>query len=144
MKICPKCHCHEQTKDGIVGDRQRYKCKVCHYRFTVEQRGFCRDTKRYAVILYLQGFNFRMIGRILHCSHVTVRNWMKPYGQSIKEIRSQADTKIVTSSMLQGKLAQHKKETGSILLIDMGNNQEVTLYCTSIDTALIQDEKVEK
>ena len=35
---CPKCGGNVYCKDGIVQGRQRYLCKGCRYRYTVEQR----------------------------------------------------------------------------------------------------------
>jgi len=32
---CPKCKSSLKTKDGIVRNKQRYKCKDCSYRYTV-------------------------------------------------------------------------------------------------------------
>ena len=33
-KICPKCYGRECTKNGIVKNKQRYRCKRCKYNFT--------------------------------------------------------------------------------------------------------------
>ena len=30
-KICPKCYGRECTKNGIVKNKQRYRCKRCKY-----------------------------------------------------------------------------------------------------------------
>ena len=32
--ICPKCCGNECTKNGIVKNKQRYRCKRCKYNFT--------------------------------------------------------------------------------------------------------------
>ena len=34
-KICPKCYGRECTKNGIVKNKQRYRCKRCKYNFTL-------------------------------------------------------------------------------------------------------------
>jgi len=39
MITCPKCGYGECKKDGIVKSRQRYKCKPCGYRHTVQHIG---------------------------------------------------------------------------------------------------------
>lgn len=72
MTTCPKCHAEGCTKDGIIKNRQRYKCKSCNYRHTVSYRGHSPDIKRQALELYLEGLGFRSIGRFLKCSHVAV------------------------------------------------------------------------
>lgn len=79
---CPKCDATEATKSGVVGGRQRYKCKKCGYHFSVEKVG--REINSYYVIkalqLYIEGVSYREIERLLGISHVSVMNWVKKYG----------------------------------------------------------------
>ncbi|GAA4387232.1 IS1/IS1595 family N-terminal zinc-binding domain-containing protein [Hymenobacter koreensis] len=79
---CPKCDATEATKSGVIGDRQRYKCKKCGYHFTVAKVG--REVNSYYVIkalqLYIEGVSYREIERLLGVSHVSVMNWVKKYG----------------------------------------------------------------
>lgn len=39
MENCPKCQSTNIRKAGIVKQKQRYLCKECKYRFTVEHIG---------------------------------------------------------------------------------------------------------
>lgn len=55
MKYCPGCKSGEFYKDGIVRNKQRYLCKKCCYRFTIEHAAKPPVLKRAALILYLQG-----------------------------------------------------------------------------------------
>src|SRR6218665_851398 len=52
---CPRCKSSEYSKDGIVNLRQRYKCKKCVYRYTVEKKSDLKsdETKRLALEMYL-------------------------------------------------------------------------------------------
>ncbi|SHK49046.1 IS1/IS1595 family N-terminal zinc-binding domain-containing protein [Hymenobacter psychrotolerans] len=79
---CPKCESKEATKSGIVGGRQRYKCKNCGYHYSVAKTG--KETNPYYVIkalqLYVEGVSYREIERLLGVSHVSVMNWVKKYG----------------------------------------------------------------
>lgn len=79
---CPKCDATEATKSGVVGGRQRYKCKKCGYHFSVAKVG--REVNSHYVIkalqLYLEGLSYREIERLLGVSHVSVMNWVKKYG----------------------------------------------------------------
>jgi transposase-like protein len=79
---CPKCGSFAKVKSGIVGGRQRYKCKSCLYFFSVEKAGKRIDdyyvTK--ALQLYIEGLSYREIERLLGISHVSVMNWVKQYG----------------------------------------------------------------
>jgi len=79
---CPKCDSTEATKSGVIGDRQRFKCKQCGYHYTVAKVG--KEINSYYVIkalqLYIEGVSYREIERLLGVSHVSVMNWVKKYG----------------------------------------------------------------
>ena len=78
---CPKCESTDATKSGLVGGRQRFKCKSCGYHYTVAKVG--KEIDSYYVIkalqLYLEGVSYREIERLLGVSHVSVMNWVKKY-----------------------------------------------------------------
>jgi len=80
---CPKCINIQNCKDGIVRDRQRYQCKSCQFRYTVSQKSDVKpmQTKRLALQLYLEGLDFRAIGRLLQISYGTVYQWVKVWGE---------------------------------------------------------------
>jgi transposase-like protein len=83
MKIseCPNCKSARYIKSGIINNRQRYKCKECHYFFTVNKVGKKIDEYyvNKALQLYLEGLSYREIERILGVSHVSIINWVKKY-----------------------------------------------------------------
>lgn len=81
MKTCPNCQSDSIVKSGVVGNRQRYKCKKCGYHFTVNKLGKKIDDYyvNKALQLYLEGLTYREIERILGISHVSVMNWVKKY-----------------------------------------------------------------
>ncbi|RFS14500.1 terminase gpP N-terminus-related DNA-binding protein [Emticicia sp. C21] len=78
---CPQCDSGNISRNGIVKEKQRYKCKDCGYNFTVDKLGKSIEsffvTK--ALQLYLEGLSFREIERLLGISHVSVMNWVKKY-----------------------------------------------------------------
>ena len=94
MAHCPKCGSTICVKDGFVKGRQRFRCKFCNYRHTVQYRGKSPETKRKAVELYLEGLGFRSIGRVLHCSNVTILNWIRELGERAEEMRSEPSPKV--------------------------------------------------
>ena len=78
---CPKCKSEKHVKNGIVNDRQRYKCKQCSLNYTVEYKsGIKPEHKRLALMMYLEGMGFRSIARIIGVSYVAVFNWIKAFG----------------------------------------------------------------
>jgi hypothetical protein len=80
-KICPNCNSDKNIKSGIVGNRQRYKCKECQYFFSVNKIGKKIDDYyvNKSLQLYLEGLSYREIERILGISHVSIMNWVKKY-----------------------------------------------------------------
>ena len=80
---CPRCGSLNHCKDGIVNHRQRYLCKDCRYRYTVENRSNVkpREIRRMALEMYLEGLGFRAIGRLLKISYGTVYQWVKEWGK---------------------------------------------------------------
>lgn len=77
MDQCPKCKGMEAVKDGIVLNRQRYKCKKCNYRYTVAALGKPEKLKREALKLHSKGLSFREVAKVLNVGHVSVYNWKK-------------------------------------------------------------------
>jgi len=83
---CPKCYSEENVKNGRVLGKQRYKCKECGCNYTQsKKRGYSLDKKLMALQLYLEGNGFRGSGRILGVSNVTILNWIRDFGKSVKE-----------------------------------------------------------
>ena len=87
MIRCPHCSSSEQqTKSGHTRTgSQRYKCRECQRIYTPDPKplGYPDETKREAVRLYLEGTNFRRIGRILSVNHQSVVNWVNAYHASL-------------------------------------------------------------
>ena len=82
---CPKCKSEKYIKNGHAMEKQRYKCKGCGCSFTQNRKhGASFELKLQALKLYLQGMGFRGIGRVLKVSNVTVLNWIRFFGKSMK------------------------------------------------------------
>lgn len=83
MSQCTHCSSSEQqTKSGHTRTgSQRYKCRDCQRTYTPEPKplGYPEETKREAVRLYLEGTNFRRVGRVLGVNHQSVVNWVNAY-----------------------------------------------------------------
>lgn len=126
MDSCPKCKSMNFRKDGIVKSKQRYFCKDCKYRFTVEQVGKPNKIKRDALILYLEGLGFRSIGRFLNVSHVAVFNWIKSFGERLEEFRNIEDIDVVELDEMHTYIGSKKTTVGSgLLLIEMGIDSSI-------------------
>lgn len=83
MSQCPHCaSTGQQTKSGYTRTcSQGYKCRDCQRIYTPEPEplGYPEETKREAVRLYLEGTNFRRIGRLLSVNYQSVVNRVNAY-----------------------------------------------------------------
>jgi transposase-like protein len=126
MDSCPKCKSMNFRKDGIVKSKQRYFCRDCKHRFTVEQVGKPNKIRRDALILYLEGLGFRSIGRYLNVSHVAVFNWIKSFGERLDDFRNPEDIEVVELDEMHTYIGSKKTTVGSgLLLIEMGTDSSI-------------------
>jgi len=131
---CPKCGSEEYCKDGIVKGRQRFKCKKCNYRYTVEKKSDVKSTeiRRLAFEMYLEGLGFRAIGRILKISYGTVFQWIKKWGENLELPKRNEAIAVVELDEMHTYVSQKKTTDGyGLLLIDM----EKGLSLLSVATA---------
>lgn len=84
---CKKCESVKNIKNGIVGGKQRYKCKDCGYSF---REGDERTSERAAakkalcVLLYaLCKGSFRRIGKLMNIHHSQVYDWVREFGKAL-------------------------------------------------------------
>ena len=83
MNECPKCGLKErQVKVGRNrSGSQRWQCQQCGQKYTPEptEHGYPDELRRQAVKLYVDGMNYRRIGRQLRVDHKSVMHWVKAY-----------------------------------------------------------------
>jgi transposase-like protein len=89
MSQCP--HCQRTEQQVKVGSNpsgsQRYRCNECRRKYTPQPHdiGYPDETRRKALELYIDGLNFRRIGRVLGVSHQTVANWVKAHAATLPD-----------------------------------------------------------
>lgn len=93
MIHCKDCNSVDWVKNGVVRDKQRYRCKKCGCNFVQgdNRKEKNIDKQKLALHLYLENMGFRAIGRVLKVSNVTVLNWVRNYGQSIREYHQEQE-----------------------------------------------------
>lgn len=120
LSKCPKCESNQAVRNGIVNDRQRFRCKHCGYNFTVDKIG--KGISSYYVIkalqLYIEGVSFREIERLLGISHVSVMNWVKKYQIKVPEKNSYHPTyKILNQKELADYFSRPENMTGAGMIV---------------------------
>ena len=87
MLKCPNCGATtKQNKHGFTKSHsQRYRCQRCQKSYTPEKksRGYAEATRKQAIQMYIDGMNFRRIGRFLSVHHQTVINWVNAYAEEV-------------------------------------------------------------
>jgi len=134
---CPKCRSSSHVKDGIIRGRQRFRCKSCRYRYTVERKSDVKTLhiRRLALEMYLEGLGFRRIGRILKISYGTVYSWIKQWSVNISFPRRDKPVGTVDLDELLAYVASKKEaDRHGLLLIDL----EKEISFLSVDSSLQQ------
>ena len=86
---CPSCGTTtKQNKNGFTkGQSQRYRCQHCQKSYTPQQkpRGYPKSLRQKALQMYVDGINFRRIGRFLGVHHQSVINWVNFYADQVPD-----------------------------------------------------------
>ncbi len=89
MSTCPHCQrTEQQVKIGLNrSGSQRYLCKVCRRKYTPERKaqGYGQALRSQALKLYVDGLNWRRLGRTLGIDHQTVANWVAAHADSLPD-----------------------------------------------------------
>lgn len=130
---CPKCKSENKVKNGVIKGVQRYKCKDCNYNYTVELKSTAKpiDTKKFGLMLYLEGLGFQSISRLLNVSHVAVIKWIKKYGEQLKELKTDKPVKILELDEMHSYVGSKKTINGfGLLLIEQEDVSLISLLGT--------------
>ena len=125
---CPRCYSLNYHKAGFIKCRQRYKCKDCHYYYTVSHKSDVKSakTRRLAFQMYLEGLGFRAIGRILQISYGTVYQWVKKWGSNLELPKRNDIIEVVELDEMHTYVGSKKTTDGyGLLLIDMENGSSL-------------------
>jgi transposase len=77
---CKRCGSEEHVKNGLMRDKQRYRCKACGLNFTdTPPRGKPLALKVAAVLLYVSGLSMNRTAKVLGVSTPTIQAWLEPF-----------------------------------------------------------------
>ena len=130
---CPKCKSEKKVKNGVLKGVQRFKCKDCGFNYTVELKSTAKpiDTKKFGLMLYLEGLGFQSIGRLLNVSHVAVIKWIKKFGEQIEEFKTDKPVKIIELDEMHSYIGSKKTIDGfGLLLIEKEDVSLISLLGT--------------
>jgi transposase len=117
MPVCKKCGSEETVKNGIVGGKQRYKCKKCRCNFRM---GDLRTNEKVAakkalcILIYAMAKgSFRMMGRILGVDHTLVYRWIRAFGEDLPEPEVSGEIKEIEFDEMWHFIKDKKTNFGS-------------------------------
>ena len=117
MPVCKKCHSVRAVKNGIVKNRQRYRCKDCGCNF---REGDDRTNekiaakKAFCVLMYsMAKGSYRMIGKILGIHHTLVYRWIRAFGERLPEPKVSGDIKHMEFDEMWHFIGSKKESFGS-------------------------------
>ena len=116
MKPCPKCgeKTHQNRSGYNRSGSQRYQCRHCGKKYTPSPKtqGHSQEVRKKAIRMYLDGINFRRIGRLLQVNHQSVINWVNAYAARLPEAPTPNEVEAVEMDELYTFIGE--KKTGSI------------------------------
>ncbi len=79
---CKRCGSEEQTRNGFMRGKQRYRCKACGLNFTdTPPRGLPFQLKVTAVLLYVGGLSMNRTAKLLGVSTPSVMTWIEQFAK---------------------------------------------------------------
>ena len=77
---CKRCGSEEHVKNGLMRNKQRYRCKACGLNFTdTPARGKPLALKVAAVLLYVSGLSMNRTAKLLGVSTPTIQAWLEQF-----------------------------------------------------------------
>jgi len=76
-KVCKHCSSEKTRKNGTNYGVQRYKCNTCGRTFVASPPKFSEETKRKALLMYLNNVGIRKTALFTGASRTTILNWIK-------------------------------------------------------------------
>ncbi len=117
MPECKKCGAKKAVRNGIVGGKQRYRCKECGCNFRDGDERTSEKTaakKALCILLYAMAKgSFRMLGKILKVNHTLVYRWIRAYGESLPEPQVSGEIREIEFDEMWHFLVSKKESFGS-------------------------------
>src|SRR3954447_7826817 len=77
---CKRCGSGGHVKNGLMRNKQRYRCKACGLNFTdTPSRGKPLALKVAAVLLYVSGLSMNRTAQLLGVSTPTIQAWLEQF-----------------------------------------------------------------
>ena len=126
MITCKRCASEKTHKNGIVRNKQRYKCKSCSYNFVLTDDRVNPETaikRAFTVIMYSQGkCSYGFIAKLFGVSRTTIQNWLEQEADLLDEPIIKDNISEIEFDEMWHFIGSKKRNVG--LLKHMSDNQE--------------------
>ena len=117
MIQCQECQSETTVKNGIVPEKQRYKCKSCSCNFMIGDSGLNPATElkgQTCVWFYsLRKANFRFLAKLFDVSPATTYQWLRQSAETVGEPVVSAGVKEIEIDEMWHFLHSKKTKDGS-------------------------------
>ena len=117
MNPCRYCHAQDrQVKNGSNDSGSaRITCQHCGRKYTPEptKHGYPDALRQQAVKMYVEGLNYRRIGRLLGVDHKSVMHWVKAHTDQLQPAALPQEQPLHVVEMDELYTFVEKKRTGS-------------------------------
>ena len=117
---CKKCSHDKISKNGIIRNQQRYKCKSCNHNFVIGDRRTIKDPKleikkSLSVILYSLGkSSFGFLGKLFNVNRSTTYRWIRNVAEDIEEPVISSSIKEIEFDEMWHFINSKKTKSGSL------------------------------
>jgi len=114
---CKNCTADKTVKNGMVRNKQRYKCKACGYNFVVGDKRTGENIaamKAMVVLLYsLAKGSYGMLGTIFNRNRSLIYRWIKEAGMSFDDPVPEGEIKEIEFDEMWHFIQSKKQNFGS-------------------------------
>ena len=91
--VCKHCGSDQRVKNGIVGGKQRYKCKDCGktYRDGDLREKYTNEQRLRVIKWYLEGAGIMSIERMEGVSNPLIIKWIRKFSKILKSRLNEAE-----------------------------------------------------
>ena len=84
--LCKFCNHHLVVKNGIISDKQRYRCRSCNRSFRLgdNREKYSEEIRLKVIKLYLENCGIQSIERLTGIYNSLISSWIRRYGYVIK------------------------------------------------------------
>jgi transposase len=97
LMICKKCGLHKAVKSGVIGGRQRFRCKNCGCNFRFGDKRTNERTiikKALCILMYsTSNYSYRRLGKLFQTDHTLIYRWIREFGEHLPEPKTSEEIK---------------------------------------------------